>query len=330
MATMMAPPAQTTPPPPPPGHHPFSASTDATQPLPDAAAARLPDAASVSTSSCGDARRQLSIADGKRLLEQYRRLKAQALAGPRVLAQLEGKCRALEEAMADVVLESDDRREEAEALFAENKALQAQLKDLKETLQASEARAAEATAASSARRAAVAAGLPALKAQLARELDLAVRREADVAEAGAAAARLRSERDWLRSEHARSLGAAGRSEESLAAVLNELRSTATAVAAQSTAADALATNADRADGRAERAEAQVAALRAAAADAKSALDGAKRDAKEQKKNTLLACDRLAQTAEGRAEAQREVARLQALLAENHNAASQAMRDYNSN
>ena len=163
----------------------------------------------------------------------------------------------------------------------------------------------------------VAAGLPALKAQLARELDLAVRREADVAEAGAAAARLRSERDWLRSEHARSLGAAGRSEESLAAVLNELRSTATAVAAQSTAADALATNADRADGRAERAEAQVAALRAAAADAKSALDGAKRDAKEQKKNTLLACDRLAQTAEARAEAQREVARLQALLAESY-------------
>ena len=93
----MMPPAQTTPPPPPPGHHPFSASTDATQPL--------PDAPSVSTSSSGDARRQLSIADGKRLLEQYRRLKAQALAGPRVLAQLEGKCRALEDAMADVVLE---------------------------------------------------------------------------------------------------------------------------------------------------------------------------------------------------------------------------------
>ena len=127
---MMAPPAQTTPPPPPPSQQLFSASTDATQPLP-----------SVSTSSSG-ARRQLSIADGKRLLEQYRRLKAQALAGPRVLAQLEGKCRALEDAMADVVLESDDRREEAEALFAENKALQAQLKDLKETLQASEARAA--------------------------------------------------------------------------------------------------------------------------------------------------------------------------------------------
>ena len=222
-------PAQTTPPPPPPpGHQLFSASTDATQPLPEAAP-------SVSTSSSGDARRQLSIADGKRLLEQYRRLKAQALAGPRVLAQLEGKCRALEDAMADVVLESDDRREEAEALFAENKALQAQLTELKEALTASEARAAEATAAAGARRAAVAAGLPALKAQLARELDLAVRREADVAEAGAAAARLRSERDWLRSEHARSLGAAGRSEESLAAVLNELRATATAVAAQSTA-----------------------------------------------------------------------------------------------
>ena len=153
---MMAPPAQTTPPPPPPSQQLFSASTDATQPLPDAAAARLPDAAAVSTSSSGgEARRQLSIADGKRLLEQYRRLKAQALAGPRVLAQLEGKCRALEDAMADVVLESDDRREEAEALFAENKALQAQLKDLKETLQASEARAAEATAMSSARRAAV-------------------------------------------------------------------------------------------------------------------------------------------------------------------------------
>ena len=218
---MMAPPAQTTPPPPPPPGQQW------TQPL--------PDAASVSTSSSGDARRQLSIADGKRLLEQYRRLKAQALAGPRVLAQLEDKCRALEDAMADVVLESDDRREEAEALFAENKALQAQLTELKEALTASEARAAEATAAASARRAAVAAGLPALKAQLARELDLAVRREADVAEAGAAAARLRSERDWLRSEHARSLGAAGRSEESLAAVLNELRSTATAVAAQSTA-----------------------------------------------------------------------------------------------
>ena len=124
---MMAPPAQTTPPPPPPGHHPFSASTDATQPLPEAAP-------SVSSSSGDEARRQLSIADGKRLLEQYRRLKAQALAGPRVLAQLEGKCRALEDAMADVVLESDDRREEAEALFAENKALQAQLTDLKEAL----------------------------------------------------------------------------------------------------------------------------------------------------------------------------------------------------
>ena len=225
---MMAPSAQATPPPPPPSQQLFSASTDATQPLPEAAP-------SVSTSSSGDARRQLSIADGKRLLEQYRRLKAQALAGPRVLAQLEEKCRALEDAMADVVLESDDRREEAEALFAENKALQAQLTELKEALEASEARAAEATAAASARRAAVAAGLPALKAQLARELELAVRREADVAEAGAAAARLRSERDWLRSEHARSLGAAGRSEESLAAVLNELRSTATAVAAQSTA-----------------------------------------------------------------------------------------------
>ena len=145
---MMAPPAQATPPPPPPSQQLFSASTDATQPLPEAAP-------SVSTSSSGEARRQLSIADGKRLLEQYRRLKAQALAGPRVLAQLEGKCRALEDAMADVVLESDDRREEAEALFAENKALQAQLKDLKETLQASEARAAEATAMSSARRAAV-------------------------------------------------------------------------------------------------------------------------------------------------------------------------------
>ena len=75
---MMAPPAQATPPPPPPSQQLFSASTDATQPLP-----------SVSTSSSG-ARRQLSIADGKRLLEQYRRLKAQALAGPRVLAQLEG------------------------------------------------------------------------------------------------------------------------------------------------------------------------------------------------------------------------------------------------
>ena len=185
---MMAPPAQATPPPP-PSQQLFSASTDATQPLPDAAAARLPDAASVSTSSSGgEARRQLSIADGKRLLEQYRRLKAQALAGPRVLAQLEGKCRALEEAMADVVLESDDRREEAEALFAENKALQAQLTELKEALEASEARARAATAASSARRAAVAAGLPALKAQLARELELAVRREADVAEASARAA----------------------------------------------------------------------------------------------------------------------------------------------
>ena len=95
---MMAPPAQTTPPPPPPSQQLFSASTDATQPLPEAAP-------SVSTSS---RRRQLSIADGKRLLEQYRRLKAQALAGPRVLAQLEDKCRALEDAMADVVLESDD------------------------------------------------------------------------------------------------------------------------------------------------------------------------------------------------------------------------------
>ena len=105
---MMAPPAQTTPPPPPPSQQLFSASTDATQPLPEAAP-------SVSTSS---RRRQLSIADGKRLLEQYRRLKAQALAGPRVLAQLEDKCRALEDAMADVVLESDDRREEAEALSA--------------------------------------------------------------------------------------------------------------------------------------------------------------------------------------------------------------------
>ena len=145
----MVSPSLTTPPPPPTGHHPFSASTDATQPLPEAAP-------SVSTSSSDDTRRrQLSIADGKRLLEQYRRLKAQALAGPRVLAQLEGKCRALEEAMADVVLESDDRREEAEALFAENKALQAQLAELKEALEASEARAAEATAAAGARRAAV-------------------------------------------------------------------------------------------------------------------------------------------------------------------------------
>ena len=88
MATMMAPPAQATPPPPPPSQQLFSASTDATQPLPEATP-------SVSTGSSGDTRRQLSIADGKRLLEQYRRLKAQALAGPRVLAQLEDKCRAL-------------------------------------------------------------------------------------------------------------------------------------------------------------------------------------------------------------------------------------------
>ena len=185
-------PAQRTPPTP-LSHQLFSASTDATQPLPEAAP-------SVSTSSSGDARRQLSIADGKRLLEQYRRLKAQALAGPRVLAQLEGKCRALEDAMADVVLESDDRREEAEALFAENKALQAQLTELKEALDgAASGGQPKRDGRGERARSAVAAGLPALKAQLARELDLAVRREADVAEAGAAAARLRSERDWLRS-----------------------------------------------------------------------------------------------------------------------------------
>ena len=147
-ATMMAPPAQATPPPPPPSQQLFSASTDATQPLPEAAP-------SVSTSSSGETRRKLSIADGKRLLEQYRRLKAQALAGPRVLAQLEGKCRALEDAMADVVLESDDRREEAEALFAENKALQAQLTELKEALEASEARARRPTRPTTSSRASI-------------------------------------------------------------------------------------------------------------------------------------------------------------------------------
>ena len=107
---MATPPAQTTPP---AAQGLFSASTTATQPLP--------------TSSSSDARRKLSLTDGKRLLEQYRRLKAQAVAGPRINAQLEDKCRALEDAMADVVLESDDHREEAEALFKENKALQAQL-----------------------------------------------------------------------------------------------------------------------------------------------------------------------------------------------------------
>ena len=346
-------------------------------------------------------KKSLSVEDGRRLLNQYRLLKwkAENSTHQNLVNELQNKIVGLEEAFADITLEADEHRAEADGLANENEALEARLAGITRELDAERARLAEATAAMTAERDAVAAALaaalgalgaerdavasalhaereahagvaaaltteraaaahhiddavasalnaereahaarvrsltdahrssaataesersrlaaavPALKAELAVQLEEAVAREAAVAASCDVARRLRGERDRALLEHAHALEVSRLSEACLGSLVDELKQYAKVVDAQAAASGALAANAERADGRAARAEDQLAKLRDRVAESEGALAAAKRYAADKERDVLLACDRVAANAADRTDTQREVVELQSL------------------
>ena len=93
-------------------------------------------------------KKSLSVEDGRRLLNQYRLLKwkAENSTHQNLVNELQNKIVGLEEAFADITLEADEHRAEADGLANENEALEARLAGITRELDAERARLAEATA----------------------------------------------------------------------------------------------------------------------------------------------------------------------------------------